>query len=173
MQDIKESDSEDLNKREEIDDLESCPDDIGKSQSDNEIFAKADKIAEELLKVFLETYKADNKFDLSVRNKQPDEDEFKNKFPWTLDKEPEPKPKPAKIEPAIIKKPESPKRIKSERELADEKFTQEHEKKQKILEERQQEVKRYLEFLCKRVDLLKMITTINNPIVQDPIKVLK
>ena len=108
-----------------------------------------------------------------MRNKQPDEDEFKNKFPWTLDKEPEPKPKPAKIEPAIIKRPESPKRIKSERELADEKFTLEHEKKQKILEERQQEVKKYLEFLCKRVDLLKMITTINNPIVQDPIKVLK
>ena len=27
--------------------------------------------------------------------------------------------------------------------------------------------------MCKRVDLLKMITTINKPIVQDPIKVLK
>jgi hypothetical protein len=87
---------------------------------------KADKITEELMKIFIETYKADNKFDLSVRNKQPDEEEFKNKFPWTLDKEPEPKPKPAKIEPAIIKRPESPKRIKSEREIADEKFTQEH-----------------------------------------------
>ena len=49
--------------------MESCPEEIGKSQSENELFTKADLIADELLKVFLETYKDDNKFDLSVRTK--------------------------------------------------------------------------------------------------------
>lgn len=82
-----------------------------------------------MLKILLENYKLDNKFDLSVRTKQPDEDDFKNKFPWTLDKEPEPKAKPVlNTEPAIIKRPESPKKIKSEKEIADEKFKQEIEK---------------------------------------------
>lgn len=91
-----------------------------------------------------------------------------------MDKEPEPKPKPANTEPAIIKRPDSPlKRVKTERELADEKFVQETEKKQKILEERHAEVDKYLSFLVKRVDLPKMMAAINNPIVQDPIKVLK
>jgi len=110
-----------LNDREnkEFDDLNSCPEDIGKSQSEAEMFAKADAIADEMLKALLDNYKDDTRFLLSVKVNQPDEDDFKDKFPWTLDKQPE-KEKPK--EPVIIKRPETPKRVKSEREIADEKF---------------------------------------------------
>lgn len=74
------------------------------------------------MKVILEGYKLEEKFELSAKVNQPDEDEYKDKFPWTLDKVPE-KPK----EPEIIKRPETPKRVKSERELADEKFKLAHQ----------------------------------------------
>jgi len=69
----------------------------------------------------IEGYKNEGKFVLTAKVTQPDEDEFKDKFPWTLDRVPE-KPK----EPEIIKRPETPKRVKSEREIADEKFKAQH-----------------------------------------------
>lgn len=130
--------------------------------------SKADAIADELLKIILEGYKQEDKFELTAKVSQPDEDEFKDKFPWTLDRVPE-KPK----EPEIIKRPETPKRVKSERELADEKFKAAHQVQLDKLEERHAEVTKYLEFLCKRTDLLKLIEALNCPIKQDPLKVLK
>ena len=41
------------------------------------------------------------------------------------------------------------------------------------MEERQKIVEEYLGFLCKRVDLLKLMASLNNPIEQDPLKILK
>ena len=134
------------------------------------MFAKADAIADEMLKALLDNYKDDTRFLLSVKVNQPDEDDFKDKFPWTLDKQPE-KEKPK--EPVIIKRPETPKRVKSEREIADEKFKQDHQQKQDKFDERHANVAKYMEFLCKRVDLAKLITALNTPIAKDPLKVLK
>jgi len=79
----------------------------------------------------LDNYKADEQFALTIKISQPDEDEFKSKFPWTLDKLPEPKPKSSPV-----KKPETPKKVKSEREIADEKFKEEQSKKEAKFEER-------------------------------------
>ena len=162
-----EEDISDLNNREEIDDLQSCPDDIGKSQTD-ELIQKADAIADELLKALIDGYKNESKFGLTAKVKQPDEDEFRDKFPWTLDRVPE-KPK----EPEIIKRPETPKRVKSDREIADEKFKAQHYAHLDKLEERHAEVSKYLDFLCKRTDLQKLIEALNDPIKKDPLKVLK
>ena len=102
-----------------------------------------------MLRALLDDYKSNSKFALTIKVSQPDEDEFKNKFPWTLDKVPEPKLK----EPTATKKVETPKRIKSEREIADEKFKDEHNKKQAKFDERHTEVQFFLDFMCKRVDL--------------------
>ena len=83
-----------------------------------------------MIRALLENYKNESGFELSMKVQQPDEDEFKNKFPWTLDKIPEVKPKPVGAEPpAIINRPVTPKKVKSERELADDKFKEEHAKK--------------------------------------------
>lgn len=171
VDEIVEEIDEDLNEREskEMDDLQSCPEETGKSQSDDHLFAKADAIADEILKKLLENYKNDERLCLSVKVNQPDEDEFKDKFPWTLDRVPE-KPK----EPAIIKRPAEPKkRMKTEREIADDKFKEDHQKKQTALDERHAEMSKYLDFLCKRVDLQKLLNSLNTPITKEPLKVLK
>jgi hypothetical protein len=131
------------------------------------LFAKADAIADEMLRVLIESYKENSRFELTSRVNQPDEEEFKNKFPWTLDKLPLPK------EPAIIKRPEVKKRVKSERELADEKFKAEHLKKQQTVDERHTEIAKYLDFLCNRVDMRQLLEQLNTPIAKDPLKVLK
>ena len=88
-----------MNTRDEIGDLESCPEGIGQSGSmsanDQDIFAKADVLTDELLELILKNYKEDeNDFDLDATNDQPDEEDYKDKFPWTLDKKPPPKPSP-------------------------------------------------------------------------------
>ena len=55
----------------------------------------------------------------------PDEENFKKIWPWTLDKEPEPKPAP-KPEGIKVGGKSSAKPPKSERELADEAFKAKH-----------------------------------------------
>ena len=62
---------------------------------------------------------------MSATADQPDEDDFKKKFPWTLDKEPE---KPAAPKPAGAVKPEElgKKQTKTEREMEDEKYKEKH-----------------------------------------------
>ena len=80
-------------------DLESCPDGVGQSGSmsanDQDIFAKADQYTEELLELILQNYQEDeNEFKLDATNEQPDEEDYKQKFPWTLDKKPPPKASP-------------------------------------------------------------------------------
>lgn len=80
-------------------DLDSCPEEISKSGSKSagdDLLLKADLIAEELLSAIIDDYKENSTFDLNATNQQPDEDDFRKKFPWTLDKIPEkpPAPKP-------------------------------------------------------------------------------
>lgn len=76
--------------------------------------------------------------------------------------------------PVAVKKVETtPKKVKSEREVADEKFKDEHAKKESKFDERHAEVSHFLDFMCKRVDLNKLIESLNTPIARDPLKVLK
>lgn len=51
-----------MNEREDIEELQSCPDEIGKSQSDNYLYAQADAIAEDLLRALLDNYKNESQF---------------------------------------------------------------------------------------------------------------
>jgi hypothetical protein len=76
-----------MNDRIEEDDyLESNPDEIDKSISmSDDINSKAEKIAQELLDLILAEYKGDNTYIVSCEKKQIDEEEFRNKFPYTLD----------------------------------------------------------------------------------------
>ena len=64
------------------------------SANDQDIFAKADLITDELLELILNEYKQDDEFNLNATHEQPDEEDYKEKFPWTMDKKPEPKPSP-------------------------------------------------------------------------------
>lgn len=90
--------SSDLNTRDEMNDLESCPEGVGQSGSmsnnEHDIMAKADLLTEELFELILNDYKEDDEFNLNATHEQPDEEEYKDKFPWTMDKKPAPKPSP-------------------------------------------------------------------------------
>ena len=121
--------SSDLNTRDEMADLESCPDNVGQSQSmsgndQDMLMAQADAITDELLNLILEDYKADEEFDTNATQEQPDEDDYREKFPWTLDKKPEPKASP---KPPGVKVGAPPKQPKTERELKDEAFKKKHD----------------------------------------------
>lgn len=92
-----ESEEESMNERDELNDLESCPDNIANSVSQSDdIQIKADQITEELMGLILDDYvtgKVQLPVDRTALN-SIDEDEYKDKFPWTLDKiEEKPKPK--------------------------------------------------------------------------------
>ena len=54
-----------------------------------------------IIALILDEYKEDQTFDVNATKEQPDEEDFKGKFPWTLDKVPEkpPSPKPASAKP--------------------------------------------------------------------------
>ena len=167
--------SSDLNTRDDpgLADLDSCPEEVSKSASKSagdEILSKADNITDELINIILEQYTEEQTFDLNARE-QPDEEDYKDKFPWTLDKKPEkpPSPKPisAKSPDAIGKKP-----TKTIRELEDEKFREKHEVSMKMIQERQDKVEGFLDFICKRVDRQKLMESLNKPIEQDPLKIL-
>lgn len=170
------SSSSDINTRDEegLTDLNSCPEEISKSASKSageDILQKADLITDELLKIILEDYKEDTGFDVNATRDQPDEEEFKTKFPWTLDKVPEkpPAPKPAGTKPAseLGQKP-----AKTAREIEDEKYREKHAGLAKINQDRQDKVEGFLDFLCKRCDLIKLKDSLNKPIEQDPLKIL-
>ena len=57
------------------------------SKSDGDIFGKADKIAQELMDLILAEYKGDNQYQVSNKKIVIDEDDFKDKFPYTLDRQ--------------------------------------------------------------------------------------
>jgi hypothetical protein len=78
-----------------------------------------------------------------------------------------------KVKESVVKKVETPKKVKSDREVADEKFKEEHGKKESKFNERHSEVSQFLDFMCKRVDLKNLIEALNTPISRDPLKVLK
>ena len=155
-------------------DLESCPDGVGQSHSMSgndgaDLGAKADKITEELLELLIEDYKLNSEFNLNATNDQPDEEDFKDKFPWTLDKKPEPKPspKPAGVKLGVPQRPP-----KTARELQDEEFKRKHSEQMNKLKEREDKVIDFLDFMCKRVDLRELMEHLNKPIARDPMKIL-
>ena len=51
----------------------------------DDVYSKADKIAQELLDLILAEYKGDNTYIVSCEKKNIDEEAFQNKFPYTLD----------------------------------------------------------------------------------------
>lgn len=62
----------------------------------------AELIAAEFMGTLVENYKQDNKLFLNNQKIDVDEDLFKHKFPWTLDKEPEPPTKiKEKVKPVV------------------------------------------------------------------------
>ena len=154
-------------------DLESCPEGVGASASmsgpEADLGAQADLITDELMSLLLEGYKQEDDFDLNATNEQPDEEEFKDKFPWTMDKKPEPKPAPV---PAGVKKGAQPKPPKTMREIKDETFKRKHEEDMEKLQDREKKVITFLDFMCKRVDLKELIEALNKPIERDPMKIL-
>ena len=114
--------------------LESNPDAIGHSgthslsRSDGDIIGKADRIAQELMDLILAQYKGDNRYLVSTEKVVVDEDDFRDKFPYTLDhREPEVEIRPPQPMQIVIggKKPEA--KRKTEKELADEAFLMKHE----------------------------------------------
>ena len=165
--------SSDLNTRDEFEDLESCPDGVGQSGSagheQEDILAQADAITDELLHLLLEDYKEDGEFNLNAAQDQPDEEDYRDKFPWTMDKKPEPKPAPKPAGVPIGAQPRPPKTI---REIQDEEFKKKHDESMKALEDRDNAVISFLDFMCKRVDLRELMESLNRPISRDPMKIL-
>jgi len=165
--------SSDLNTRDEIADLESCPEGVGQSASmsgnDADLMARADLITNELLELLIEDYKADGDFNLNASREQPDEDQFKDKFPWTLDKKPEPKPSPKPVGVKVGAQPRPPKTI---REIRDEQYKGKHEESIKKLQAREDRVIEFLDFMIKRVDLKELMEALNKPIERDPMRIL-
>jgi len=94
-------------------DLESCPDGVGNSgsMSGDDINIRADMITDELLNLLLEDYKQNEDYNLDM-HEQPDEEEYRDKFPWTMDKKPEPKPAPKPAGITMGAKPKPPKTIR-------------------------------------------------------------
>jgi len=80
-----------------MNDFESVPDDVTGSKSLNDDDMLAELIAGELMQQMIENYKNDDHIcDPDKDANKIDEEEFKDKFPWTLDRIPEPAPKPKK-----------------------------------------------------------------------------
>lgn len=92
----------------------------------------AELISAEFMQAMIEEYKNDDSYQCNAENTKIDEDLFKDKFPWTLDKVPEPVAK-------VIKKPvveditggkkeelmaSAQKKVKTDREIEDEKYRQ-------------------------------------------------
>jgi len=93
----------------------------------------------------IENYKQDDThvLDTGKDANKIDEEEFKHKFPWTLDKMPEPSPKPVrKAQAQLSPEPEditggkkeelmqaALKKVKTEREIQDEAYRAQHEEK--------------------------------------------
>lgn len=117
----------------------------------------------------LNDYKNNDEFVISKEQEQPDEEEWKNKFPWTLDKKPEPKPSP---KPSGVKVGAQPRPPKTANQIKDEEFRKKNEQSMNALREREEKVQDFLDFLCARVDLKEMMEALNKPIVRDPLKVL-
>ena len=100
--------------------------------SNDDLLAKADFIAQNLLDQILKEYKDDNSYIVSCEQKQIDEDAFRDKFPYTLDVKPvEPEIRPPTLPPqnSARSAASSPaKKAKSAKELQDEVFLKKHEK---------------------------------------------
>ena len=141
----------------------------GSQSAEVDLLAKADLITDELLELILEDYKEAGDFDLNTAQDQPDEEDYKEKFPWTLDKKPEPKPSP---KPAGVKVGAQPRPPKTVREIRDEEFKSKHDENMALLKGREEQVIDFLDFMCKRTDLRELMEALNKPIERDPMKIL-
>jgi len=119
--------------------------------------------------MMISDYKNNDEFVLNAEQEQIDEEEWKDKFPWTMDKKPEPKPSP---KPQGVKLGAQPRPPKTLREIKDLEFKERHEENLAILREREDKVVEFLDFICKRVDLDVLMEALNKPIQRDPMKIL-
>lgn len=167
--------SSDLNTRDEMADLESCPEGVGQSASQSspeDLNAKADAIADELFALLVEEYKDASDFDLNAdHTDQPDEEDFRDKFPWTLDKKVV-EPVKASPKPPGVTVGASPRAPKTIRELKDEEYKERHEGRVGELKAREAKLGAFLDFMCSRVDMRQMMAALNRPIERDPLKML-
>ena len=86
-----------------------------------------------------------------------------------MDKKPEPKPSP---KPVGVKMGAQPRPPKTLREIKDEEFKNKHDENIKKLQDRENQVIEFMNFMCKRVDLKELIIALNKPIERDPMKIL-
>lgn len=137
----------------------------------------AELIAAEFMETIVENYKIEDGLILNVQNDKINEDLFKDKFPWTLDKEPEPPTKiKEKVKPVVSTFVDTgahaPKKEKTEREIQDEEYKVKHAQKviqkDKVLE---QEID-FIEFMVSRVELKQLIEVLEKPIEHNPMKML-
>ena len=117
----------------------------------------------------LNDYKNNDEFVINKEQEYLDEEEWKQKFPWTLEKKPEPKPSP---KPLGVKVGVQPRPAKTANQIRDEEFKKKHEQSMNVLREREEKVIDFLDFLCARVDLKELMESLNKPIERDPLKVL-
>ena len=61
---------------------------------------------------------------MNATHEQPDEEDYKEKFPWTMDVKPKPKPSP---KPEGVKMGAQPRPPKTQREEKDEEFKTRHD----------------------------------------------
>jgi len=86
-----------------------------------------------------------------------------------MDKKPEPKPAP---KPAGVKMGAQPRPPKTLKEIKYEEYKKSHDESVKKINERDQQIIDFLDFMCKRVDLKELISALNKPIERDPMKIL-
>jgi hypothetical protein len=146
-----------------LDDLESYPEDALESMGNEAMEAKADQMAEALLQQLLEEAKRDNKFTLEVEEVK--EHNFRNKFPYTVLPTEDILAELPQDEPSEYAKKIAD--IKAEPTSAD--YQKNEDKVQAVIKE----VSEYVEFMKRNIRVNELVESLERPIKQDPMKVLQ
>lgn len=145
---VQESINERLSERESeavSEDLQSNPEHISASNV-SELDLKADRIAQELMELLIEDYKADEGYTVTTEPMQIDEESFKDKWPYTLDVKPEPEPISApnsarSAASAPAKKP------KTQKEKDDDAYLEKHSKQMAEVDSHNKRVTNFLDHM--------------------------
>ena len=123
----------------------------------------------------MQQYKLDVSLDLTTAPKAIDEDEFAQKWPYTLDKVEEPVKKIiAKNSSSELEKRGAhvPQKEKTETQKADEEFKVKHDAMSRQQNAVLKNESDFLEFMIERVKLDTLIDVLSEPISHDPLKML-
>lgn len=86
--------------------------------------------------------------------------------------EPEPKPIPSALSSARSSASKPAKKQKTAKEIQDEAFIVKHNKEQKIIQDQQQRVADFLQFMIEKIDMQNLISDLDKPIELNPLIVL-